>query len=108
MPRIKVKHDHAVTFRFTALRLARHRAAASRTFAWYAGTETFPSWLCFAELQYVGGLGELIGAPRGTEGPGPPMTTVRARRHTQDPTPLQAVTIVATLFDPRWGQSAGG
>ena len=25
----------------------------------------FPSWLCFAELQYVGGLGELTGAPGG-------------------------------------------
>jgi hypothetical protein len=28
-------------------------------------TEPFPSWLCFAELQYVGGLGELTGAPGG-------------------------------------------
>ena len=26
-------------------------------------SEPFPSWLCFAELQYVGGLGELTGAP---------------------------------------------
>jgi hypothetical protein len=26
-------------------------------------TEPFPSWLCFAELQYVDGLGELTGAP---------------------------------------------
>jgi hypothetical protein len=26
-------------------------------------TEPFPSWLCFAELRYVGGLGELTGAP---------------------------------------------
>jgi hypothetical protein len=25
--------------------------------------ETFPSWLCFAELQYVDGLGEFPGAP---------------------------------------------
>ena len=25
--------------------------------------EPFPSWLCFTELQYVGGLGELTGAP---------------------------------------------
>jgi hypothetical protein len=32
-------------------------------------TEPFPSWLCFAELRYVGGLGELTGAP-GVEGPG--------------------------------------
>jgi hypothetical protein len=27
--------------------------------------EPFPSWLCFAGLQYVGGLGELTGAPGG-------------------------------------------
>jgi hypothetical protein len=26
-------------------------------------TEPFPPWLCFAELQYVDGLGELTGAP---------------------------------------------
>ncbi len=26
-------------------------------------SEPFPSWLCFAELQYVDGLGELTGAP---------------------------------------------
>jgi hypothetical protein len=25
--------------------------------------EPFPSWLCFAELQYVDDLGELTGAP---------------------------------------------
>jgi hypothetical protein len=28
-------------------------------------TEPFPSWLCFAELRYVGGLGVLTGAPGG-------------------------------------------
>jgi hypothetical protein len=27
--------------------------------------EPFPSWLCFAELQYVDGPGELAGAPGG-------------------------------------------
>jgi hypothetical protein len=26
-------------------------------------SESFSSWLCFAELQYVDGLGELTGAP---------------------------------------------
>src|SRR5215472_15648713 len=26
-------------------------------------TEPFPSWLCFADLQYMDGLGELTGAP---------------------------------------------
>ena len=29
----------------------------------FIGTEPFPSWLCFADLQYVDGLGELAGAP---------------------------------------------
>jgi hypothetical protein len=28
-------------------------------------SQPFPSWLCFADLQYVGGLGELTGAPGG-------------------------------------------
>jgi hypothetical protein len=31
--------------------------------------EPFPSWLCFAELQYVGGLGGLTGAPGGWKVP---------------------------------------
>ena len=35
-------------------------------------TEPFPSWLCFAELQYVGGLGELTGAPGGWKVPAHP------------------------------------
>jgi hypothetical protein len=26
-------------------------------------SEPFPSWLCFADLQYVDGFGELSGAP---------------------------------------------
>jgi hypothetical protein len=34
--------------------------------------EPFPSWLCFAELQYVGGLGELTGAPGGWKVPARP------------------------------------
>jgi len=35
-------------------------------------TESFPSWLCFAELQYVGGLGELTGRARGWKVPAHP------------------------------------
>jgi len=34
--------------------------------------EPFPSWLCFAELQYVGALGELTGAPGGWKVPAHP------------------------------------
>src|SRR5690242_244587 len=29
-----------------------------------AVSEPFPTWLCFADLQYMNGLGELSGAPR--------------------------------------------
>jgi hypothetical protein len=41
-------------------------------------SEPFPSWLCFAELQCVDGLGGLTGAPGG-EGPGPPEARPRRR-----------------------------
>jgi len=39
--------------------------------------EPFPSWLCFAELQYVNGLGELTGAPGG-KGSGRPKLDLAA------------------------------
>jgi len=35
-------------------------------------SEPFPSWLCFADLQDVGGLGELTGAPEGWKVPAHP------------------------------------
>jgi hypothetical protein len=35
-------------------------------------SEPFPSWLCFADLQYVGGLGELTGVPGGWKVPAHP------------------------------------
>ena len=54
---------------FERFRRARHAAQYFKP---------FPSWLCFAELQYVGGPGELTGAPGG-EGPGPPEARPRLR-----------------------------
>ena len=37
--------------------VSRHSGGLARSI------DPFPSWLCFAELQYVDGLGELTGAP---------------------------------------------
>ena len=44
--------------------------STQNTLAGYS--EPFPSWLCFADLQYVGGLGELTGAPGGWKVPAHP------------------------------------